>query len=104
MAQQYDKFIVRPKRLDVDLSIVGTVEAAKVWKHWRRTLENYIAECEAVIPSGSSRTVQKLNILIGNVSPDIFQLIEECETFDAALAALQSVFVKQPNGMCISNT
>ena len=38
---------LRPSKLDLD---PNSVTAAKQWKHWKRTYDNFIAECGGDAP------------------------------------------------------
>ena len=58
-----EKFL-RPERLAVD---PNSSEAAKSWKHWYRTLENFMSSLEG--------TPDKLKVLVNYVSPVIYDYI-----------------------------
>jgi len=53
-------------------------------------LDNFLA----VLPQ---RDLDKLSILANYVSPSIFQHIEECTDYEAAVEILQALFVKPRN-------
>ena len=79
--------LLRPTRLDVD---PNSPTAAKEWKHWHRTFSNFIEECGENAPD-------KFRTLTNYVSSDVFEYIEDCTTFESAIAALQKLYVKTPN-------
>ncbi|XP_068213330.1 uncharacterized protein [Palaemon carinicauda] len=64
--------------------------AAKEWKHWHRTFTNFIEESGDAAPD-------KLRALVNCVSSSVYELIEDCSTFESAIAKLDSVYVKLPN-------
>ena len=84
-----DKFL-RPERLDSDPSATG---ASKEFSHWLKTFENFVA----VIPAVDDQRVDRLSLLTNFVSPRLYQHIEECVTYDAAVAILKSLFIKPSN-------
>lgn len=63
---------------------------ASQWNHWHRTFTNFLSKCEA---SDSD----KLVLLINHVSPDVYEHISECATYEAAISALKSVYIKPVN-------
>ena len=79
--------ILKPSRLDTDPS---SPTAAKEWKHWYCTFTNFIAESGDAAPD-------KLRALINCITPNVYELIEDCGTFDEAVSKLESVYVKTPN-------
>ncbi|CAK8698052.1 unnamed protein product [Clavelina lepadiformis] len=81
----------KPSRLEID---VNSDTAAKSWKHWKKTFENYTIEHEAQV---NSTAFNKLRLLTNFVSAEIFEFIEDCTTYEAAVEILQDLFVKKPN-------
>ena len=79
--------VLRPERLETD---PNSGEASKEWLHWKRTFDNFLA----VLPQTN---LNKLSILANFVSPAIFQHIEECRNYEAAVGILQALFVKPRN-------
>ncbi|XP_068229407.1 uncharacterized protein [Palaemon carinicauda] len=79
--------LLKPSRLDTDPS---SSNAAKEWKHWHRTFTNFIEESGDAAPD-------KLRALVNCVSSSVYELIEDCSTFESAIAKLDSVYVKLPN-------
>ena len=81
----------KPSRLEIE---VNSPQAAKSWKHWKKTFENYVAEHAA---AENAPALNKLRLLTNFISADIFEFIEDCTTYDTALKALEDLFVKKPN-------
>ena len=79
--------VLRPERLETDPS---SNVAAKEWLHWKRTFENFLL----VLPQTD---LNKLNVLANYVSPSIFQHIEDCTEYEAAMEILSALFVKPKN-------
>ena len=79
--------VLRPERLETDPS---SGEASKEWLHWKRTFDNFLV----VLPQ---RDLDKLSVLANFVAPSIFQHIEECTDYEAAVEILQALFVKPRN-------
>ena len=79
--------VLRPERLETD---PNSGEASKEWLHWKRTFDNFLA----ALPQDD---LDKLSVLANFVSPSIFQHIEECTEYEAAVGILQALFVKPRN-------
>ena len=79
--------VLRPERLETD---PNSGEASKEWLHSKRTFDNFLA----VLPQDD---LDKLSVLANFVSPSIFQHIEECTEYEAAVGILQALFVKPRN-------
>ena len=79
--------LLRPSRLDID---PNSPMASKEWRHWYRTFTNFILECGENAPD-------KLRTLVNYVSHSVFEYIEDCTTYESAIAILQHLYVKTPN-------
>ncbi|XP_048589516.1 uncharacterized protein LOC125573188 [Nematostella vectensis] len=79
--------VLKPHRLDLD---PNSPTAAKEWKHWLKTFENFIAEC-------GSRAPDRYRTLINYVSHNVYEYIEDCSTYDSAIQVLKQLFIKTPN-------
>ena len=79
--------LLKPSRLDTDPS---STTAAKEWKHWYHTFINFIEESGDAAPD-------KLRALVNCISPNIFELIEDCSTYESAISKLEGVYVKVSN-------
>ena len=78
---------LRPERLDVD---PNSANATKNWKHWKATFENFLN-------SFATPPTDKLSVLINYVSPNVFEIIAECEDYDAAIKTLKETYEKPVN-------
>ena len=77
----------RPERLDIDPS---SGVAAKVWLHWKGIFQNFLA---IFPPDGLDR----LGLLTNHLSPNVYQYIEHCRDYPAAIETLQALYVKPSN-------
>jgi len=80
---------LKTRILDVD---VNSLTAGKEWKHWKRTFHNYVTAFEA-----ADNRVDRLQALTNFLSFNIFEYIDECEMYEAAIQKLDSVLMKTPN-------
>lgn len=79
--------LLRPIRLDLDPS---SVTCAKEFLHWIKTFENYISAV-------GTATTNRLTALVNCVSPTVYELIEDCDNYDAAIKILRTTYVRTPN-------
>ena len=79
--------ILKPSRLDLDHNAPN---ASKEWKHWRKTFENFIAECGEDAPD-------KFRSIINCVSASVYEYVEDCTTYDEVINTLVGLYVKTPN-------
>ena len=84
---------MKPERLSVD---PNSQDAAKQWKHWARTFENYLESLEQE-RRDRDPAINKLRILTNSVDYKVFDYIEDSESYDAAIATLKALYVKTPN-------
>ena len=78
---------LKPCRLDVDPT---SPKAAKEWKHWKRTFDNFITEFREGAPD-------KFRSIVNFVSSDVFECVKECTTYDEVVEILAKLYVKTPN-------
>ena len=78
-----DKFL-RPERFD---AVPNTSGADKAWTHWKRTFNGFITSIDTTV-----QTVNKLDILVNYVSPDVYEYISECNDFESAMVVLESMY------------
>ena len=78
---------LRPDRLDI---LPTAPEAARVFKHWLFVFSRYKASIEGTSDS-------YLGLLANSVSPENFEIISECTSFDDALATLKNAFIQPAN-------
>ena len=79
--------LLKPERLDCDPSLST---AAQEWKHWFKTFENFLGAL-------NQQNLDKLGLLTNFVSPKIYETISECTTYDSAISALKSQYIKPTN-------
>ena len=65
-------------------------DATKIYKHWKTTFQYFLA----VLPQDG---LNKLHVLTNFVAPDIYDLFSQDETYEAAVATLDSNYLKEPN-------
>ena len=86
---------LRPIILDVQPT---SPEAPRIFKHWKFVLTQYVA----AIPEGSRS--QSLGVLASSLSPNNYELIADYSTYESALDALASIFVKPPSAVIARHT
>lgn len=79
--------LLRPQRLDID---PNSPNASKEWKHWLRSFNNFVTECGDQAPD-KHRTLENF------ASAMVFEIIEDCASFDDAVTLLTNLYVKTPN-------
>ncbi|XP_004208920.1 uncharacterized protein LOC101241082 [Hydra vulgaris] len=79
--------ILKPTRLDLDHN---APTASKQWKHWKRTFENFIEDCGEDAPD-------KFRSIINFVSSNVYDYIEECDSYESVIETLENLYVKTPN-------
>ena len=80
--------LMKPERLDLDPSAHN---AAKEWRHWRRTFGNFIIECDIDPVSNKHRIITNL------ISANVYEHVEGCTDFQSVIDTLDNLFVKSPN-------
>ena len=78
--------LLKPAVFDTDHN---APDATKQWKHFFKTFQNF-----ANVVNDDPNRLQLLQV---HVSPDVYQLIEESQTYEQAIAALKRLYVKTPN-------
>jgi len=89
--------LLKPKDLDV---LPTDSNAASVFKYWIATFESFLQAVEtgqaAIDPSVE---VNRRGLLVNFLTPSAYQYIEDCETYEAAVAELKRVYVKTKNNV-----
>ena len=80
---------LRPEKLDFDPS---DPEITKKWSHWKRCFNVYINSITT-----EANPVNKLDYLVGLVSHNLYELIDEAATYQAAIDILDGVYKKSVN-------
>lgn len=86
---------LRPEKLSLDPGRSADGQNRAGFVHWKKTLDQYIGALKSGTTALSDG--QKLQVLISHITPEIFTMIENLPTFDAAIKHLESVFVKSKN-------
>ena len=84
---------LRPERFDTD---PDASNAAKQWKHWRRTFENFLGELRGTGDSATSEE-NKLKLMINYIAPSIYEHIAECTSYVSAMDTLSGMYIKPKN-------
>ncbi|XP_065671655.1 uncharacterized protein LOC136089531 [Hydra vulgaris] len=79
--------ILKPTRLDLDHN---APTASKEWKHWKRTFENFREDCGEEAPD-------KFRSIINFVSSNVYDYIEECDSYESIIETLENLYIKTPN-------
>ena len=82
--------LLKPDRLDLD---PNSPTAAKEWKHWFRTFDNFIIEC------GTEPAPDKFRAIINLISHNVFDYVEDCTDYDSVVVTLEGLYIKSPNEM-----
>jgi len=81
---------LKPATLDID---PNGDSATELWKHWKKTFDNFIDQLEEERTEGSQE-LNKLCLLTNLTSADLFEFVEGCTNFDAAINTFEGFFVK----------
>jgi len=85
-----------PKELSVETT---APEASKTFTYWLRTVIDYIdylgeGRAEDVPP------INRVRFIISCLSPSIYPLVEEDETFEQIVPTLKAAYIKKKNNVC----
>ena len=80
--------LLRPTTFDVEPSATG---ATKRWLHWLCTFNNLL---QSLTPE---QQANKFQILVNHISPNVFEFISECSTYDDAIQTLGDIYNKPKN-------
>ena len=80
--------LLKPDRLDLD---PNSPTAAKEWKHWFRTFDNFIIEC------GTEPAPDKFRTIINLISHNVFDYVVDCTDYDSVVVTLEGLYIKSPN-------
>ena len=79
--------VLKPDRFD---ATPNSTDAAKQWRYCFITFENFLE----TLPQ---QELNKLRVLANHVSPKVYDLISEVDTYEEAVAILKTLYVKTPN-------
>ena len=80
--------LLKPERLDLDPSAPN---AAKEWRHWRRTFDNFIIKCVIDPVPNTHRIITNL------ISANVYEHVEDCADFQYVVDIIEKQFVISPN-------
>ena len=80
----------KPSRLDADPS---SPYGAKQFKHWLRVFTGFLERCEATAAAQEALAPNRLQFLFTYVSADVYEHVEDCETYDEAIQKLRNIFI-----------
>ena len=78
--------LLKPERLNLDPQ---SPNAAKDWKYWFKTFENFIIMCGADAPD-------KHLSLINLISSDVYEYVEDCTDYDSVKNTLENFMSNHP--------
>uniref|UniRef100_A0A2C9KP73 Retrotransposon gag domain-containing protein n=1 Tax=Biomphalaria glabrata TaxID=6526 RepID=A0A2C9KP73_BIOGL len=79
--------IFRPEKLDIEPTAPQAVEH---WQHWYETFKSFVS-----VVSVDNLDTKKL--LINYISPAVYQMILDKETFDEAIRTPKSIYIQPKN-------
>ena len=88
--------VLRPERLDVS---PNTIAAPRAWRHWLATFENLIESLQR-----PDENLDKLQVLINFVAPEIYELFSDSNNYHEAIGKLKAAYVKTPNKIFARHT
>lgn len=83
--------LLKPNRFD---TLPNVINSDKQWLHWHKTFENFISAVKDIKQEDEKG---KLSLLVNYISPNIYEFITDCSTYDAAINTLKSLYVKEKN-------
>ena len=81
--------LLKPSKLSID---PNSPSAAKEWRHWKRTFISFVNK---FVRDGTDE--DKLAALVNCATPDVYEYIDNCDTYEEAEATLEQLYVKRPN-------
>ena len=79
--------LLKPERFDAD---PNSSNAAKEWQHWLCTFNNFLSALD-------STQINKLNLLINYISPNVYEYVTDCKGFEEAISLLNGIYIKPKN-------
>ena len=81
--------LLKPRVFETSMETWSTTQPMQPNNGFFLTFQNFVTAVDA--------TANKLQLLINHVSPDVYTLIEDAQTYDQAIATLKKIYVKPPN-------
>ena len=85
--------LLQPSKLSID---PNSTTATKQWRHWKRTFLSYVNRYITAATSASLEEY-KLAALVSCATPEVYEYIDDCDTYTEAEAILEQLYVKKPN-------
>ena len=79
--------VLRPEKFDCD---PNSPDASRNWKYWFTTFNNYLDSIDSLQPD-------KLKTLINFISPKMYEHISDYNSYELAVSALESLYVRPKN-------
>ena len=86
--------VLKPTRIDTE---PNSLKAEKQLKHWLNVFTNYLERCDRLAEAQEDTIFSRLRVLFASVSDEVYEFIEDCETYDAAITKLNGVYIKSSN-------
>ena len=86
--------VLKPARFDTE---PNSPKAAKQLKHLLNVFTNYLERCERLAEAQEDTAFNRLQVLFAFVSAEVYEFIEDFETYDAAITKLKGIYIKSPN-------
>lgn len=83
--------ILRPERFDTEPTAPN---AEKLYKHWKITFQNYLDVSKTTTDNAETVERKKYFALINNISASVYEIISDTTTFDTAMTALDTTYIK----------
>lgn len=82
-----DKYL-RPERFDVEPT---SSSADKQWLHWKKTFINFLSHLK------DAKDQDKLQLFTNYLAPNVYTYIDDKNTYETAITALEKLYVKPKN-------
>ena len=96
--------LLKPARFEAE---PDSPKAAKQLKHWLKVFTSFLERYERLNRAGEANQAgeaeaepdqnQRLQVLFAYISPDVYEYVEDCATYDAVIAKLKGIYIKSPN-------
>ena len=80
--------LLKPERLD---TLPNATSSTRIFNHWLRTFSALMRRTEI------QEDLDKLDLLIAYISPDIYEYVAEQTTYDTAINRLRELYIKPTN-------
>ena len=84
--------LLKPGKLTID---PYSASATKDWRRWKRIFTSYVNRF--LTSSDDGLDADMLAALVGCATPEVYEYIDHCETYQEVEATLEQLYVKNPN-------